>query len=179
MSTPTLIFFLAVIACLPAAIRVTGRPSIRVRNATALALIVMWLFSRLVWALTGEWLPLKAMVIQDMVVIATVFAKRDWQDCAPYVDLRRQFAAMWLERSPWDRAILALYAPTWLLYAPVAAPIIQFWALWGIGLAQLALAGHEALSLWLRDNGQSTRADAPGRPPPRTFFAPVGSEVYG
>lgn len=177
MSVPTFIYCIAVIACLPAAIRVGGRPF--VRNATAFALIAMWLFGRAVWWLTGEWLPLQAMIVQDLVVIATIYARHDWQDCSPYRDMRCQFAALWLERSPWDRAILALYAPTWLLYAPVAAPIVQFWALWGIGLAQLALAGHEALFIWLRDNGQTTRADAPGTPPPRSLFAPVTGESYG
>lgn len=179
MSTPTLIFLIAVMFVgLPAALKVSGKPSIRIRNATAFAIVAMWLFGRLVYALTGEWLPLQAMVIQDMVVVATIFAKQDWRDLWPYRTMKAQLAAMWLERSPWDRAVLALFAPTWLFYAPVLSPILQFWTLWSIGLTQMMLAGWEAFHLWQRADGQRFRADARGPSPPLTF-APVRSGSYG
>lgn len=181
MSIPTLIYFLAVIAVLPAAIRVSGRPF--VRNATAFALVAMWLFSRLVWALTGEYLPLEAMFIQDMVVIGAMFVKTEWVAC-PYRSRWHQFACIWIERSPWDKAILAIFPVAWLLYAsaPVAfiAPSvrllfpaatdgqIQFWILWSLSLGQLILAGLEGFHL--AGNGQTLRA-ADERPPGLGFTA--------
>lgn len=120
-------------------------------------MVAMWLFGRLVWELTGEWLPVKAMVVQDMFVIAAMFLKDDWRTC-PYRNMPHQLACLWLERTPWDKRILALFPLAWLFYAPVVEPQLQFWVLWGIGLAQLALAGHEALHLWQRANGHELRA---------------------
>lgn len=179
MSTPAAIFFLCVLVVgLPASLRVHGF-SVRVRNATALAIVATWLFGQLIYALTGEWLPLQAMVLQDMVVVATMFAKQDWQDCSPYPTLRRQIVCFWLERSPWDRAILALFAPAWLLYAPILDPLTQFWTLWSIGLAQLMLAGAEAFHLWQKTKANSSRADAQGPPPRLDFYAPAREWGYG
>lgn len=181
MSAETSIYFLAVLLIgMPSAllVQVVPRVRIRIRNATALAMVATWLFGQLVWALTNEWLPVRAMILSDMIVIAAVFAKHDWQDCSPYRNMGQQFAALWCERSPWDRAIIGLFVPAWLLYAPILPPTPQFWALWGIGLAQLALAGHEALYLWQRAAGQMSRADAPGKPP-GSFFAPAREWGYG
>lgn len=178
MSAPTLLYFLAVLFVgMPAALRVTGH-KVRVRNATALAFVLMWLFGRAVYAATGEWLPVQAMVFQDIVIVATIFAKDDWCDLWPYRSMKAQLAALWLERSPWDRAILALFVPAWLLYFPILSPIPQFWTLWGIGLAQLMLSGAEAFHLWLRTDGHRFRADARGRSPP-LLFAPVRSGSHG
>lgn len=169
MSAPTFLYLLAVIAVLPAAIRVTGRPSIHVRNATALALVATWLFSRIVWFLTGEWLPLQAMFVEDMVVIGAMFTKEDWYSC-PYKNGWHQLACLWLERTPWDKAILAIFPVAWLLYTPVLEPTLQFWVLWSLSLGQLILAGLEGFHLHLAGNGQTLRA-ADERPPGLEFTA--------
>lgn len=185
MSAPTLIYFIAIIAVLPAAIRVTGRPSIHVRNPVALAMIVMWLFSRFIWWKTGQWLPIQAMLIQDMAVIGAMFVKDDWITC-PYRNSWHQIRCLWHERTPWDKGILAIFPVAWLFYISASAAfigpavrllipaatdgVIQFWVLWSLSLAQLTLAGLEGFHPFAAGNGQTLRADDE-RPPGLGFTA--------
>lgn len=170
MSTPTFIVFLAMLFIgVPSALRLTGL-KVRVRNATALAIMAMWFVGQAIYASSGECMPLAAMLLQDMVVIVAIFTKPDWRDCSPYRTFRQQLRGAWLERSPWDRAIIALFPLAWLFYAPVVDAWLQYWTLYGIGLAQLMLAGWEALTPLLRTIGQSPRADDE-RPPGLRFAA--------
>jgi hypothetical protein len=175
VSTPTFLYFLTVLFVgMPAALRVTGF-RVRVRNSTAFAMVAMWLFGQFIWWLTGEWLPVQAMILQDAAVIAAMFVKDDWCTC-PYRNGWHQLACLWIERTPWDKAILVLFPSAWLFYFPVTTPTNQFWTLWGIGLAQLALAGLEALHEGRGTVGQPSRADAPGKFP-GILFAPVKGMV--
>ncbi len=176
MSTASALYFAAILLIgVPAAFRLNGR----IRNATAFAMVAMWLFGRVVYWLTGEWMPLQAMVLQDMVVIAAMFVKEDWRDCSPYTNLRYQFCALWNERSPWDRAILALFPVAWIFYFPVVDGQKQFWTLWGLGLLQLIAAGLEALTLWQAKRGANPfRADSPDHSR-SDFTSAWASEAYG
>lgn len=161
----------AIIACgVTAAIRVQGF-RVRVGNITALAMVAMWFLGRLIYALTGEGTPIRFMLVQDAAVIASMFIKNEWVDC-PYRSLTHQLACLWHERTPWDKAILALFPVAWFFYARVLNPSHQYWTLWGIGLLQLALAGLEAIHFRQRAKAKSLHADAPGQPP-GTLFAPV------
>jgi hypothetical protein len=171
VSTASLLYILAILFIgMPAALRITGL-RVRVRNPVALVMVGSWLFCRALYEATGEGMPLEGMIVSDMAVIAAMFMKDDWETVA-YCDLRCQLAALWRERTPWDRAILAIFPLAWALYLPLLQPVPQFWALWTLSMAQLALAGIEPLSQWLRVNGQTSRADAPGEPP-GLMFAPV------
>lgn len=155
-------------------VRSVWPPRFGIGNATALAMVAMWLAGRALYLLTGLGTPLGAMLLQDMVVIAAIYVKPDWQDCFPYRTFSQQLRAAWLERSPWDRAILALFPLAWLFYLPVAAPRTTYWTLYGIGLAQLALAGWEALHLSRGRMANKSRADDAG--PPGLTFAAWGTE---
>lgn len=170
MSPEETIYFAAILFVgIPASFRIWP---IRVRNTTALAMVVMWFLGRAIYTLTGEGMPVNAMLIQDSAVMACMFAKEDWQDCRPYGSLRRQLACLWHERTPWDKAILILFPNAWLFYFPVTTPANQFWTLWGIGLAQLALAGLEAVHEGRQAKANSSQADAPDKFS-GYFFAPV------
>lgn len=170
MSLSTFIVFLAILFVgVPAALRVTGH-KVRIRNATALAMVAMWLVGQAIYLATGETMPLGAMFLQDMVVIMAIYAKPDWQDCFPYRTFRQQIRAAWLERSPWDRGILALFPLAWLFYAPIVGAQLQYWTLYGIGLAQLMLAGQEAFPLLRGRMAKKSRAEDAG-PPGLTFAA--------
>ncbi len=176
MSVETTIYFLALLFVgVPAALRVSVEPvRIRVRNPTALAMVATWIAGRAVYAATGEWLPLKAMVLFDWAVIVAILSKKDWRICSPHGGWQYLICFLWHERSPCDRAILALFPMVWLFYAPVVDSRTQYWVLWSLSMAQLALAGLEPLQSWLGAMAKTSRADAKGRPPPGlTFHAPV------
>lgn len=176
MSTPSFIYFLAILFVgATCTLRVTGR-KVSVRNATALAMVATWFACRLIYEATGEGMPLQGMVLSDCVVIAAMFCKDDLRYTA-YETVQKQLAAMWHERTPWDKAILALFPAVWIFYAPVTDGRSQYWTLYGIGLVQLALAGWEAFYLRLQGNGQTPRADAPDIPP-GSLFAPARGEAY-
>lgn len=160
---------------LPAGLRVTGF-KVRIRNPVALAMVASWLAGQAIYYATGITMPTKAMILFDSIVVSTMFVKEEWVAC-DYRDWRHQLACLWHERTPWDKAILALFPLAWLFYTPLVGGEIQYWTLWGIGLAQLMLAGHEALHMWQRAKGHSSRADAPRDDPPRSFFAPAQGEA--
>jgi hypothetical protein len=108
------------------------------------------------------------MVLADFAVLTVIYSKDDWRDCSPYSGLRHQLCALWLERSPWDRAIIALFPVVWLLYFPIVNPFTQYWMLWSLGLIQLMLAGREALDPWLER--RKRRAVSVEPPPPNSEF---------
>lgn len=166
-------------AALWSILKALARGRIHVRNPTALAMVGSWVACRMIYEATGETMPMQALVLSDIAVIATIYCKRVWQDCS-YATLRLQLAAIWWERSPWDRAILAIFPFVWLFYAPVLDPRSQYLALWSLSLAQLMLAGAEALHLHRGQMAIKSRADAPERPPPRhDFYAPAAGGGYG
>lgn len=176
MSPEELIYFAAIMLIgVPAAFRLDG-----IRNPTALAMVATWFVGRAVYVLSGDGMPIKAMVLFDWAVIVTIFAKKDWRICAPHSGLEYLACFVWHERSPCDRAIIAMFPVVWLFYAPVAGPITQFWVLYLLGLAQLMLAGFEALQHWLGAMAKQSRADAKGRSPPGlNFHAPVRETGFG
>lgn len=152
---------------LPASIRATLRPlRIAVRNPTALAMVVGWVFGWSIYQATGIGMPIQTMVLCDWAVITVIYSKSDWSDCAPYSGWRHQLCAVWLERSPWDRAIIALFPFVWFFYTPIVDIYYRYWALYGLGLAQLMLAGREALNPWLERMAITLPAATPGHDPP-------------
>ncbi len=168
MSPEEAIYFAAVIA--------VGMTQALRRNATAIALVATWLVCRVIYEKAGH-CPLQAQIISDMIVIAAMFVKEDWVNYA-YRNGWHQLACMWTERTPWDRVILALFPVMWLNYFPILSTTPQCWTLWGIGLIQLGLAGHEAFHQWRKTRANSSLADAPEHPS-GTLFAPVRGEAYG
>jgi hypothetical protein len=170
-------FYFAMIVCVgvPSAFRLNAR----VRNPTALAMVATWFACRMSYEASGETMPRRALVLSDIAVVTTIYCKQVWRTCS-YATLRLQLVALWFERSPWDRAILAIFPFVWLFYAPILEPKPQYWVLWSLSLAQLMLAGAEALHLHRGQMAIKSRADAPERPPPRQdFYAPAAGGGYG
>lgn len=141
-------FFLGVVLCvgLPAGITLGGR----LRNLTALALSLSWFAGYGFYLATGEGMSGTFLWLVDVTVIAAIFAKDEWAICAPYAGLRHQLRATWWERSPWDRAVLAIFPVAWIFYVLPISPFAEYWALYYLALAQFALAGWESLHPWLR-----------------------------
>lgn len=185
MSAEELIYFAAILfVAATAALRFTAiarfpwrRP--QAGNPTALAMVITWAICRLLYWWSGEAMPLQASVLSDVAVVAAIYCKREWRRCS-YETIRLQMAALWRERSPWDRAILTLFPLVWLFYAPVVDPQTQYWTLWSLSMAQLALAWLEPLYDRRGLSANMPRADAAERPPPRLDFrAPVRGRSYG
>lgn len=109
------------------------------RNFTALALALSWLFAWVVWQLAHVGIAIQVLLIGNLAVIAAIYCKPDWQPSSSF----------WLERSPWDRAILASYPVVWFLYLGLLTPQLQYWGLWLLFAAQVLLAGGETLTLQL------------------------------
>lgn len=142
-------------------------------------MVVMWFAGQAMCAAAGGNPSLqdmiKVMTFSDAAVIASMFFKEDWATC-PYTDWWRQFTCLWYERTPWDKVILVLFPVAWLFYTPLVGGDFQYWTLWGIGLLQLALAGHEAFYSTLRAVGQKLRANDE-RPTGLEFAAWSGKHV--
>lgn len=127
-----------------ATVAVVGVPS-AMRNPTAAALVVSWLFSESLFLLTGNGLALEYFVFPDIAVIAVIFCKRDWKPCETYRSAWHQLKCVLLERSPSDRLIVCSYPICWALYVSDIDPYYQWWGLFHISVAQFLAAGWEAL----------------------------------
>lgn len=149
MSRSELLYWLAVLCVgLPSAFTLIGR----LRNVTALALSASWIASEAVYYLTGEGMAFRTMFIADLTVIAVIYCKAEWREWQPYRSLRDQFAALWYERSPWDRTVIAIFPVAWIFYLRPLDPFYEYWTLWSLALTQLLLAGWEALNPWLAEH---------------------------
>lgn len=160
------IFFVGV----PSAMRLRGIIP-HVRNPVAFAMVATWIACRLLYSFAHPSRDelLAATILSDCMVIAAMFVKEDWITCG-YKNRWHQLACMWHERTPWDRAILAIFPVAWVFYAPILNDYYQYRVLWGLSMAQLALAGWESLHLMFAGNGQTPRA-ADERPPGLRFTA--------
>lgn len=165
MIASQLLFLLAVLFIgLPAGLKGWRHP--RVRNLTALALSASWVASEAVYYITGDGMALRTMFLSDVAVIAAIYCKPEWRQWHPYRSLADQFAALWYERSPWDRAVLAVFPAAWLFYVLPMADFTRYWTLYGLALAQLLLAGWEAFNPRLaRLTANNLHSEPPGIPP--------------
>lgn len=147
--------FLAIVLLVGLPAGITVQP-LRTRNGTALALTGAWFFGWAIYIVCGIGMPVQAMLIADFAVITVIYCKDDWRDCSPYRGWAHVLCSVWLERSPWDRAILAMFPLAWVFYAGLFSDHLRYWALWLIAAAQFLLAGWEALS-----NTRTANADQP------------------
>jgi hypothetical protein len=142
-----------------AIVLVVGVPSAW-RNPTAGALVLCWVFSEGLWALTGNGLAVAYYAYPDAFVIAVIFAKPEWCNLGWDRGWLLELKCILLERSPCDRIILLSYPVVWTLYVVGIAPYYQWWSLYWIAVAQFVVAAWEPLSKLLR-----SRAEAADRQP--------------
>lgn len=154
---------------IPAAVRfVRWRP--RVRNLTAFALVLSWCFGQGIWLVTGNNLPISAYVIADIFVLAAIFCKADWQQYWPYEGWKAQLLALWYERSPWDRAVIAIFPVMWCVYALPLGEWTKWALLWWLSAAQFFFAGGEAIHL-VGLSANKSCVETPGGSPGSEFRA--------
>ncbi len=146
MSTPHLLMWAIVL--------VVGVPSAW-RNPTAAALVLCWVVSEGIYALTGNGLAVEYFAYPDIFVIAIIFAKPECRDLSPYASTWHQMKCVLLERSPSDGFILLSYPVVWTLYVAGLHPYYQYWALYLISVAQFLAAGWESLSKHLRRHAEA------------------------
>lgn len=113
------------------------------RNLTAFALSAAWLCSQYYYLKTGGELGIYA----DISVIIAIFAKATIREgSATYPTMRYQMRRFWSAPTVCDKAIVSLFLfGVWPIYA---GALNEYWTYWGayyITMAQLMLAGSEAL----------------------------------
>lgn len=120
------------------------------RNPTSAALVLCWIAGETVFVLTGDSLPVQFYIFPDLFVIAVIYAKPDYRPCPEYRGTLHQLKCLITERSPADRAVLAVFLLMWALYVSTLHDYYRWWLLWGLAIAQLLIAGIEALPLLFR-----------------------------
>ena len=141
--TPQELVLLAVVA-------VVGIPSAW-RNPTAAALVLAWIVSKIIYLTTGNGLAVEYYLIPDIAVIATIFCKQEHCNLAPYGGDWHQLKCIFLERSPQDRVVLAIFPAMWVLYVAPLHPFYVWHGLWLGAIVQFLAAGAESVSLYRRE----------------------------
>ena len=130
------------------------------KNPTAGALVLCWVFSETLYLLTGDGMAVQFYAYPDVLVIAVIFAKREWCNLDSNGWLT-ELKCVLLERSPCDRLILLSYPVVWWLYVAPIAHYYQYWALWTISIAQFFAAGFEAFQKVMRARSAREKIDPP------------------
>lgn len=147
------------------------------RNFTALALVCSYAVYQGGWLLTHQAFHPLLCVIIDLTVIGAMLCKEPAHDCWPYRDWRHQFCSIWLERSTWDRIVIAAFPLMWICYLAPLPPYLEWHSLYWLTMAQFVAANGEALHFYLRNRSAKsgeTRPDFTGM-----RFIAVGGGGYG
>lgn len=142
MSWPHIAIYLIVIGIgLPAALR----------NPTAGALVAAWALGEATWLLTGNSLPLNVYFMADIAVLAVMCVKAIMKEGSrTYPTMKAQLAAFWRALTLWDKLIAGGYIfAAWPVYVIAMHDYYRWWALYWIVVAQILLAGCEAIQSWL------------------------------
>lgn len=150
MSLPHLLMWTIVLA--------VGVPSAW-KNPTAGALVLCWVVSEGIYALTGNGLATEYFLYPDFFVIAVIMMKPEACNLRPYRGPWHQLKCMLLERSVPDRIVMLLFPLAWYFYAATIHPYYQYWALFYIAIAQYLVAGWEGFSKLRRTRAVSETPD--------------------
>lgn len=124
---------------------------IRIRNVTALALVVAWLVAEMIVYRTGNSLPLGFYFKADIAVIAVIYAKTI-RRCGVKVYSRagEQLRCLATDLTLWDRGIVAVFLlGMWPLYVLNFDAFDKWQALMWLAVAQFLLAGGEVVASFL------------------------------
>lgn len=109
-------------------------------NPTAGALVLCWVVSEGIFALTGNNLAVAYYIYPDMLVLAVIFAKAS-RRCVPEAPLGDILYDAWCT----DRIVLLIFPFMWVSYVAALHPYYTWWALYYLAIAQFLAAGWEAL----------------------------------
>lgn len=156
------------------------------RNLTAAAMVAVYAGVQGSYYATGETLAVRELLGLDMAVIAAIYCKPErpdpWcrePDLVRFRSTWRHVAAFWLEKSVWDRIVLAIFPAVWTVYVTAPTDRFQWWMLYFLSLAQLIAAGIEPFA-----HNLSPREAKRGHPetpdlPPGAEYAIAGMRGYG
>lgn len=129
-------------------------------NRTALMLVLSWALAEVVWRVTEDPLPIFLYILCDYAVLLVIFIKPERIDCFPYLTLRDQIKALWIERQVGDRYVLAIFPFMWITYLAPVNDYYRWWTLWALAIAQFVATGWEAFTIW-RLNRRGNEAETP------------------
>jgi hypothetical protein len=146
------------------------------RNFTALALVASYAVYQSGWLLTQRAFDPLLCVVIDATVIAAIYCKDPAHDCWPYRDWRHQLGSAWLEKSLWDRIVIAVFPLMWAAYFLPLPAYLEWHSLYWLTMAQFVAANGEALHLLHNRSAKSgeTRPDITGM-----RFIALGGGGYG
>jgi hypothetical protein len=146
-----------------AVVAFVGLPS-ATRNSTALGLSLAWLLGEITWLLTSNNLPVSTYFMADVAVITLIYAKTIRRVGSKiYPSLAKQLYCLVADLTVWDRWIVALFVfGAWPLYIATIHPYYKWWSLWAIIVAQILLAGAEAIQSFRHELKQRAASDPPG-----------------
>ena len=143
-----------------AVVAVVGIPSAW-RNPTAAALVLAWIAVKMLYLVTGDGLAVEWYMYPDVAVLAVIYCKPAWQPCDYYRSLWHQFACAVLERSPSDRAVMAIFPLMWVAYFVPIDPFVQWHLLWAGAILQFLFASAEPLADFFHSRRDAEAANSP------------------
>lgn len=157
-----------------AAVLIVGASGLK--NWTAGALAVAWLFGEAVYRITGDSLAVEFYLYPDIFVLGVIMAKAEACNLRPYESTWHQLKCILLERSIPDRIIILIYPVCWTLYVADMDAYTKWWSLYYLTLAQFLTAGVESFQKYYRTRAVSERA---GNPPGGEFQFAWAVRGYG
>lgn len=132
------------------------------RNFTALGLLLAYFFVLIAGLASAEPIPLIAVWLCDMTVLAMIYMKPPAHDCYPYKGwLLMLRCVLWTERSWPDRVIIASFiAGVWPTYWLLTGAV-YWWALYWLAVLQYLAASLEAFLSWRSAKASPVEADEP------------------
>lgn len=115
------------------------------RNPTAGALVLCWVVSEGIYALTGNGLAVAYYFYPDIFVICVIMAKHGPYSCPPDGNTERHLRSVLVNRTIQDYVILLIFPVMWVLYVVDLHPFYKWWSLWLLAIIQFFLAGWEAI----------------------------------
>lgn len=142
-------------------------------NGTCWALALAYFAVQAWWLIAGTLQPGDLFMV-DLVTVLLIYCKAIARDteCIEYRSGWHQLQCFMLAPTAWDRIILASFAAlVWPLYVLNLDDFARWYALWGVSMAQLAVAGGEAL---IDRRKAKAPASIPGNPSSGLQFASMG-----
>ena len=143
-----------------AVVAAVGLPSAW-RNPTAAALCLAFIFAKILYLTTGDGLATAFYLFPDIAVIGVIFCKPDYHRYPLCGGDWHQLRCMWLERSPADRCVLAIFPCLWLAYVAPIEPYLQWHVLWAGTVLQFLFASTESLEALFKRRGADAANSLP------------------
>ena len=140
-------------------VAVVGLPSAW-KNPTAAALCLSFIFAKILYLATGDGLAVQYYLLPDIFVLGVIFCKPDYHNYELCGGDLHQLKCMWLERSPSDRCVMAIFPLVWLSYAAPVSPYLQWHSLWALAILQFLFASAEPLETFFTTRRNADAANS-------------------